>query len=220
MPTEITVRGSYAAFQQPERATVHASISYEGPELEPVYDQVARDLETVKASVTPLHDAERGPITRWSAEQLHTWSRRPWNDDGDQLPFVHHASVDVAVKFLDFQALSRWVGEHVAGTKGFRVSSIEWALTKKRRDELSREVRSNAVQDAVTRAQQYADALRLGQVSPVALSDAGMLPAEGHFVAAAPRAMSAARGGPDVELVPRDIEVSATVDARFSAEPR
>jgi uncharacterized protein len=220
MSTEITVRGSFTVSQQPERGTVHASISYEGAELEPVYDHVARDLETVKASVAPLHDAERGPVTRWSAEQLRTWSRRPWNDDGEQLPFVHHANVDVAVKFLDFQALSRWVGEHTAGTEGFRVSSIEWALTKTRQDELSREVRSSAVKEAVTRAQQYADALGLGQVSPLALSDVGMLKAEAHFVSAQPRAMSAAHGGPDVELVPRDIEVSAEVDARFLAEPR
>ena len=49
MSTEITVRGSFAAFQQPERGTVHVSISYEGADLESVYERVARDLETVKA---------------------------------------------------------------------------------------------------------------------------------------------------------------------------
>jgi uncharacterized protein YggE len=217
MPTEITVRGSFAAFQQPERATVHAHIAYDGADPESVYDQVARDLETVKASVAPLHDAERGPVTRWSAEQLRTWSSRPWNQDGEQLPLVHHAGVDVAIKFLDFQALSRWVGEHVAGTEGFAVSSVEWALTKRRHDELSREVRSAAVQDAVTRAQQYADALGLGQVEPVALSDVGMLRVEAPLIHAMPSRMSASRSAPDVELVPRDIEVSAEVDARFSA---
>jgi uncharacterized protein YggE len=217
MPTEITVRGSFAAFQQPERATVHAHISYDGADPESVYDRVARDLETVKASVTPLHDAERGPVTSWSAQQLRTWSSRPWNQDGEQLPLVHHAGVDVAVEFLDFHALSRWVGEHVAGTEGFAVSSVGWALTKKRHDELSREVRSAAVQDAVSRAQQYADALGLGQVEPVALSDAGMLRATAPFVDAMPSRMSATRSAPDVELVPRDIEVSAEVDARFSA---
>ncbi len=49
MPTEITVRGSYSAFQAPERGTVHASIAYEGPAMEPVYERVARDLVAVKA---------------------------------------------------------------------------------------------------------------------------------------------------------------------------
>ncbi|WP_319450194.1 MULTISPECIES: SIMPL domain-containing protein [unclassified Mycobacterium] len=220
MSTEITVRGSYAAFQQPERGTAHVSISYEGADMEPVYERVATDLEAVKASVLPLLDGERGPVTWWSAEQLRTWSAHPWNSDGEQLPLVHHASVGVQVKFLDFQALSRWVGQHVADTEGFRLARVEWALTVKRRDELAKEVRTRAVHDAVTRAQQYADALGLGTVVPVAIADVGMFKADGGFMAPQPRAMSAARSVPDVEFVPADIEVAAEVDARFLAEER
>lgn len=33
MATQVTVRGSYSAFQQPERATVHARLALEGPAL-------------------------------------------------------------------------------------------------------------------------------------------------------------------------------------------
>jgi uncharacterized protein len=218
MSTEITVRGSYSAFQPPERGTVHASIAYEGPSMEPVYDRVARDLEAVKASVIPMKSGEHGPVTWWSAEQLRTWSNRPWNSDGKQLPLVHHASVAVEVKFRDFAVLSRWVGEHVANTEGFRVSKVEWALTVKRREALLKEVRTRAVQDAVRRAQQYADTLGLGEIRPVAIADAGMLGADlrpdgGHGAAY----LRAAASGPaaDVELVPEHIEVAAAVDARF-----
>ncbi|WP_102144841.1 SIMPL domain-containing protein [Mycobacterium hubeiense] len=218
MSTEITVRGSFKSFEAPERGTVHATISYEGPEMAPVYERTARDLETVKESITPLHNTTDGPITWWSAQNMRTWSNRPWNQDGKQLPLVHHASVTVEVKFADFTALSRWVGGHTASTEGFRVSHVEWALTEKRRDELARQVRTHAVEDAVTRAQQYADALGLGQVRPVAVADAGMLgnrpeggSGGGSYLAAAPMD----RGVPDVELLPEDIEVSATVDARF-----
>ena len=175
MPTEITVRGTFIAFQAPERGTVHATIAFEGPAMEPVYDRVARDLEAVKASVTPLKTGDHGPVTWWSAEQLRTWSTRPWNKDGVQLPLVHHASVGIEVKFRDFAALSRWVGQHVANTDGFRVSHVEWALTSKRRTELQRQARTRAVEDAVIRAQQYADALGLGKIRPVAIADAGML---------------------------------------------
>ncbi len=56
MSTEITVRGSFEAFQAPERATVHATVAFEGPAMEPVYDRVARDLEAVKASVDAVED--------------------------------------------------------------------------------------------------------------------------------------------------------------------
>jgi len=219
MPTEITVRGSFTAFQAPERGTVHASIAFEGPAMEPVYDRVARDLEAVKASVTPLKTGDHGPVTWWSVEQLRTWSNRPWNKDGELLPLVHHASVGVEVKFRDFAALSRWVGQHIANTDGFRVSHVEWALTSKRRTELQRQVRTRAVEDAVARAQQYADALGLGKIRPVAIADAGMLGAslhpEGGVGAGHLRAAAAPAGGPEVELLPEHIEVSAAVDARF-----
>jgi hypothetical protein len=222
MPTEITVRGSFSAFQAPERATVHATIASEGPAMEAVYDWVARGLEAVKASVTPLRTGDHGPVTWWSAEQLRTWSTRPWNKDGVQLPLVHHASVGVEVKFRDFSTLSRWVGQHVANSDGFRVDRVEWTLTSKRHAELQRQVRTRAVEDAVIRAQQYADALGLGKIRPIAIADAGMLGANLHPESrdgiALMRAGAAPAGGPDIELVPEDIEVSAVVDARFVGE--
>lgn len=221
MPTEITVRGTFSAFQPPERGTVRASIAYEGADMGTVYDRVAHDLAVVKASVTRLQGLDPAPVTWWSAQQLRTWSQRPWHKDGKQLPMVHHAGVDVEVKFRDFTALSQWVGEHVSGTAGFRVAQVIWALTAARRDALFADARSRAVRDAVARAQQYADALELGPVRPVAIADAGMLgnqlhPEGGHggtFL----RAAASPAGAGDVELRPEDIEVSATIDARFLA---
>ena len=216
MSTEITVRGSFAAFERPERGTVHATIEYEGPAMEPVYERVARDLDAVKASIAPLDDADNGAVTWWSADQLRTWSNRPWNKDGKQLPLVHHASVRLDVKFRDFSALSRWVGEHLANTEGFRIAHVEWALTAKRRDALEKEVRTRAARDAVTRAQAYADALGLGQVRPVGIADAGMLDTRPQSGPPAAYLRAAAVGGAsDVELEPEHIEVSAEVDARF-----
>jgi hypothetical protein len=216
MPTEITVRGSFAAFERPERGTVHATIAYEGPAMEPVYGRVARDLDAVKASIAPLENKDNGPVTWWSADQLRTWSNRPWNKDGKQLPLVHHAGVDFEVKFRDFSTMSRWVGEHVANTEGFRVVRVEWALTAKRREALQKDVRTRAVRDAVTRAQEYADALGLGQIRPVAIADAGMLATQPESGPSAAYMRAAAVGGaPDVTLVPEHIEVSAKVDARF-----
>jgi uncharacterized protein len=214
MSTEITVRGTSSAFEPPERGTVHATVAYEGPEMEPVYDRVARDLEALKSSLVPLKD--QGAVTWWSADQLRTWSNRPWNNEGKQLPLVHHAAVGVEAKFRDFAALSRWVGQHIADIEGFGLSHVEWALTVKHREKLLADVRTKAVHDAVSRAQLYADALGLGKVRPLAVSDAGMLNArsEGRY---APEALmaGAAHGRTDVELAPEHIKVAAEVDARF-----
>ncbi|MBX7431210.1 SIMPL domain-containing protein [Mycobacterium sp. Y57] len=224
MAIEITVRGSHSVFTAPERAVVHATLSYEGPEMPPVYERIARDLESVKASLTPLTEGHPAAVARWSAEQLRTWSQRPWNKDGKRLPLVHHASVAVTVEFSDFAALSAWTGAHVAGTEGFRVARVSWELTDARRDELLGEVRHLAVRDAVTRAQQYADALDVGTVRPLAVADPGMLSDTSGPTAGGPsehpvRAAAHAAPAPDVELVPRDLELSATVDARFAAGP-
>lgn len=221
MGVDITVRGSFSAYQPPERGTVHASIAFEGPAMQPAYDRVSRALESVSASIAPLHDPDQGPVTWWSADQLRTWSQRPWNQQGEVLPFVHHAAVDVEVKFSDFAALSRWVGQHTVDTEGFGVSRVVWTLTERRRDELNALARRSAVTDAVTRAQLYADALGLGTVRPVAIADAGMLGEvrpEAGPTAAYLRAVPAGGGGaPEVALVPEDIEVAAAVDARFAA---
>ncbi|MBM7518898.1 SIMPL domain-containing protein [Nocardioides nitrophenolicus] len=224
MPTEFTVRGSHSAFQSPERGTAHVTLAFQGPALQPVYDRVAGDLDAVRASIQELHDPAQGPVTWWSTQQVRTWAQRPWNKDGKQLPLVHHASVGVRVKFRDFARLATWVGRLVSSADGFRLDGVEWALTEARRVELERAVRTHAVQDAVRRAQEYADALGLGQVRPVAVADAGMLsqgisPMGGGGPAGFMRmAAKDSGGGAELELAPEDIEVSAEVDARFVAD--
>lgn len=222
MTTEFTVRGSHIAYQRPERGTVRVTLGFEGPALKPVYDRVVHDLESVQQSVKALHDPERGPVTWWSTKHVRTWAQRPWNQDGKQLPLVHHASVGMEVKFRDFAALSRWVGGHVATTHGFSLEGVVWALTENNRQDLERAVRTRAVEDAARRAQEYADALGLGQVRPVAVADAGMLsvglsptggaPAPYQRMAAMAKDSS---GSSEMELSPDDIEVTAEVDARF-----
>lgn len=219
MSTEIIVRGSFSAFRPPERATVHATLGYEGPKIDSAFERVVRDLDAVKSSITALHEPDAGPITSWSTGQVRTWANRPWNNEGKQLPLVHHASVDIQVEFSDFTALSRWVGGHVTDTGGFSLSRIEWALTTAHRDELVAQVHTRAVQDAVTKAQRYAEALALGPVRPLVVGDAGMVfrPPEDSSPPMM-RAMAVRAGAaPEIDFTPADIEVSVAVDAKFVA---
>ncbi len=154
---------------------------------------------------------------------MRTWSNRPWNKDGKQLPLVHHASVAIEVKFRDFPALSRWVSQHVANTEGFRFFRIRVGPHVETADGAAppgphpgrRRCRHPCA--AVRRGK-----LGLGKIRPVAIADAGMLGGnlhpEGDVGAARLRAAVAPGGGPDVELLPEHIEVSAAVDARFVGE--
>lgn len=222
MSTEITVRGSFSAHHPPERATAHVTLGFEGPALPPVYDRVVADVRSVQASVEALHDPERGPVTWWATRAVRTWANRPWNNEGKQLPMVHHAAIGLEVKFRDFAALTTWVAHHVGATEGFSLDGVVWALTEQRRLDLERTVRTRAVQDAAHRAQEYADALSLGPVRPVALADAGLLgaglhPQSGGGAPFARAAAMAKESGGDLELSPEDIEIAVSIDARFAA---
>lgn len=215
--TVITVRGSHTSHRSPERATVRLRVGLEGASAQQVFQGVADASAAVSASLAPLHDPEAGPVTWWSSDQARTWARRPWNQDGKQLPIVHHAQTGFEAKFKEFAALGRWVSA-VVGITGVSVQGIDWALTEAHRVELAAQARTAAVRDAAARAQSYADALELGRVAVVAIADAGMLGEGLHPNSGASDWMStrgSAGGGTELDFTPQDIAVSAAVDARF-----
>jgi uncharacterized protein len=217
----ITVQGQAESVRPPERATVVFEVSIEGAVKADVQAATTQTTNAVSALTTALFDRERGPITWWSSNQLRTWADRPWNQDGKQLPLVHHAAVSMEAKFSDFGALGRWLGD-VAPLTGVRISRVDWTLTEAVKHALTDDVRTRAVRQARDKAQAYADSLDLGPVTVVAIADVGML---GDGVAAGTRAVGVAYrssafgagGGPGDQLTfaPQDITVAAAVDARF-----
>lgn len=219
---EVTVHGSFTAYQRPERAVVRATLALEADSADRVQARAAESQQALTALITPLHDPDRGPVTWWSSDQVRTWAQRPWNQDGVQLPLVHHARVAYQVKFSDFSGLGRFLSA-AGAVPGFVVDGLEWALTVKRQDELVAQVRAEAVREAREKAQAYADAAGLGPVRVVAVADAGMLGEGLHPTGPAPAGMArlaAAGGGPELSFAPQDVAVSAEVHARFAADPR
>jgi uncharacterized protein YggE len=221
--TVITVRGTFSAFYPAERATVSLGVHHEGPEREPVFAATLASAEAVRASIDPLHDSQAGPVTWWSSASVQVWNERPWNNEGRQLPPVFHARADFSVKFGDFDALAAWI-EAVAAIDGVSVGQVDWALTEARVTGVTAEVRSRAVKDAVAKASVFAQSIGLGSVTAIAIADPGMLgdQAQGGAPSVHDFArMSAKSAGfehePALSLKPEDIEVAATVDARFIA---
>ena len=83
-------------------------------------------------------------------------------------------------------------------------------------------MRKSAVDDAVAKAQSYANAVRRGKVVAVQIADPGMLsgPADSApagFAKSADFAMASA-GGPSLDLTPEEIVIRVEVDARFRAD--
>jgi len=104
----ITVRGEYSMWCPAERATVRASVQTEGPEGEAVFARAVASSQVLGSSIRTLHDADSGPVTWWTSDNVRTWSDRPWSE-GKQLPLIHRSAIEFSVKFSDFQALARWV---------------------------------------------------------------------------------------------------------------
>lgn len=220
MSVEITVQGTFTAYQPPQRATVRLRVGFEGPKKATVFTGVSTAADAVSSSLVALLNPSAGPVTWWSSDQLRTWADRPWNSEGKQLPLVFHARAGFQAKFADFGALSEWLGR-VVDAAGVSIEGIDWTLTEASTKELTAQVRSAAVQAAKTKAAAYAEALGLSEPRALAIADAGML-GEGLHPSSVQQAgyVRAPKGGgvgADLAFEPQDVEVSATVDARFTA---
>ncbi len=206
----INVRGAHSVTIPPERASVYATVSADGPAPAPVLQLVATTLAEVSASLDAQHDPQRGPVTHYAVEQIHKGAHRPYNQEGRQLPLVHTASATLTATFTDFDALAAWI-ERVAGLDGIGINHIEWALTDEHRQAVERETRQEAVRDARRRAQDYAEALDLGPVQVRTISDTGLSGPEAKVMMA-----RAVAGPPEITLRPDDVRIEAHVEATFA----
>ena len=218
--TVITVQGHHSAWYPAERATVTVTISADGPQRDAVFAAATSAADAVQATIPALHDPDAGPITRWSADTIRVSSQRPWSNTGEQLDLVHYASLDLTVRFSRFDELSPWI-ESVVAVDGASISGIDWSLSEARRATAATEARSRAVKDAVAKATIYAQSIGLGSVTATAVADPGMLgdsaaPPTGVEPRMAMK-MDASSGGGTLALKPQQIEVAASVDARFLA---
>jgi uncharacterized protein YggE len=216
--TIITVAGTGRISRTPERAKVRIGIGFEGSKRDSVLAATRAAHESLTGSLATLLHPDGGPVIDWTSEDVRVWGQRPYSPDGARLPVEFHSAVFVDAEFDDFEALSEWI-DVVSTGDGIAVDGIEWRLAPGTEAELQREVRQAAVQDALTRAREYADALGLDAVVPLSLSDPGLLddPAAGSQGSARMLAMAKSSGGGGMELRPSAIVVEASVHARFSA---
>lgn len=209
MAVTIAVRGEHSAAQSPDEGVVHLQVVAEG---EDCFAVVERALADVRA--TTEGPRSQGHLSECRTTQVHTWTDRPWGPDGRQLEPVQHASASMQVAFTNAVALGGWVGQ-VGRRAEVRVDRVEWRLFPDTEQRIARACRSAAVLDARTRAQDYADALDLGTVTVVAISDPGV-GTEIDLPVAMAKAM-VEDGGSGIDFHPRPIEVRARVEATFVA---
>lgn len=214
----ITVRGENEARIAPERATIHVTVRAEGAERAPVVDLVMRLTEPVRTSITDRK--ETGAVVEWTSKRLAVRAERPWNNEGKRLAPVFYGSISLTATFAEASELSIWVSE-VSAWDGVEIGWVDWQLTPETRARVEREVAAEAVGVAVARAQAYAGALGLKEVTPLEIADVGLI---ARAEVAAPQAMkmrgaafAASDSSASMEYEPEEIVVAATVEARFTA---
>lgn len=218
MTLQISVRGHAMSTYPAERATVQLAAVFEGGDRERVFsdavalaDPLAKELQELVAA---------GAVSTWSAEQLRVHSHRPWLGDGKRGKLLHTARISVGADFTDFEQLSSWLNLW-GGREGLEVGSISWDVTVCNRRRYESEVRRKAVDDAVSRAQTYADAVGRGEVIATKLADPGLLDGRGSEPEQVVRFAGASRSAgpaPELDLTPGNIEIEVEVDARFNAD--
>ena len=203
----ITVRGEHETQDRPRsRASCTSASAATAP-------SAARSSNSIAAIAAPLREelAARqasGEVSEWSSQRASVWAERPWNNEGKQLPLVHHASVEIVATFTDFAALSWWVSA-VAEREGVQVGGVTWQLTSATRRTVEAEVAAHAVQTAVSRATAYANAIGHASVTPLEIADTGLLGRPEADPGPAHDARHGIDASPTLDFQPQDITVTA-----------
>lgn len=198
----IAVAGSASRSVPPERGTLRLRVVGEGDgALDVVVPLLARLVGEARA-----HEAA-GAVTRWSAESLATSVEHRWR--GDREERVRTASAPLEVRFRDLAAMLGWLGG-LADEEAVRVDGVDWTVTAATRSALERELRGEAVADAVERADDYAAALGIGAVRAVRLEEAGLRGERGGTWTAQGQARTV--DGPRLHPAPVELAVRITAD--------
>ncbi|MDH3010527.1 SIMPL domain-containing protein [Gordonia alkanivorans] len=211
---EIVVRGNARGRYAPERGVIDLAVHLEGPVKATVYEAAVALHSRITGALGELESA--GAVNRWTAESVRVYSSRAYSQDGEPRDPMYNTRIRLDAEFVDFEKLSEFI-DTWSGEEGVAVDHVRWDVHETSRRAHERELRREAVEDAIGKAQAYSDAVGRGPVTPTLLSDPDMV---GHAPSTRGRMMSATVPGstPSLELRADDIEIGIAVDARFRAE--
>lgn len=216
---QITVVGHSHASFPPERATLRMRLGVDGTDKQAALEHTTALVQSFTNVVDQLKEMTPSPITWFAVAPIGTRSWRPWTGKGTTLPLRHSAECMVKLKFHDFGALSRFIDQW-GGRSGVSIDGVEWTLTDARQKAEEDDVLAEAVVQAHARASTMARAAGEQGVRFLELADKGLLDDNADFrgsqvwTTAAMQASSADETE-GVTVAPEDVELNATVHARF-----
>ncbi|HEX4789885.1 MAG TPA: SIMPL domain-containing protein [Actinospica sp.] len=218
-PASISVRGEALLTVGPELADLTVVVGTQAKDRREAFERLVKRNDEVLELLRSYGDSVEKVES--SGVAVHPEVRRGGRDEKIR---SYRGAVRIEVSVADFAVL----GEIVARVADFEAAHLEgprWRL--RRTSPVYRKARTRAVREAVTRAQDYAEALGSRITGLVELADTGLM--ENQVRRPAPMqqvnrsmAMPAAPPGaaaepPALDLEPVAQEVRASVEARFYA---
>ncbi|KAJ6132495.1 hypothetical protein N7471_007710 [Penicillium samsonianum] len=160
-PLKIVLNGTSSITRQPERGALNFIVKASGPNRESVSKEVSETSNEINRLFKDLSPkTETGetiagsPVTSFSSTSLQTRSQVPMNKSGNPLPTVYYATLSLNAVFQDFKKLDEIVGKLIS-YPNVEILSLDWYLTEATQKALSSEARTEAMSDAVRKANDY-----------------------------------------------------------------
>ncbi|MFF8828924.1 SIMPL domain-containing protein [Streptomyces sp. NPDC015131] len=213
----VAVRGEALLEVDPEIARIGVTVTARGTDRRTTLDDLTRRntaaLDLLRSYGDAVENLRTGTFTLTPELTRHGRAERVRS---------HHGSVHITAELNDFTALGE-LATRLADLELTRVDGPWWALRPD--SPVHAEARRRAVQEAVTRARAYAEALGTLLDALVELADPGAEDAAPYGPPPGARmAFAGARGAepddaPVLDLEPQRQTVTAQVNARFTMRP-
>ncbi|KAK4976488.1 hypothetical protein LTR66_003405 [Elasticomyces elasticus] len=231
----ITVSGNAMLPHPAERALLEVFVSTEGSTEQSVTEKVtstAGQVQEALRALSPTDETEEAKaaaaISHWSMKSLRTSSFVPYDSDGRQQTRRYTARADFEIRFRDFNVLGPF-STQLAAMPHVQMNGVQWILTDATKHALQSELRKMAARDALVRARDYAEALGLGNVRLLELSEGAVSSLvsgaqTGLFRSQQPPQMQLAAGfgapsndRSELSFQAEEVQATAQVSAKFSA---
>ncbi|GKQ38147.1 SIMPL domain-containing protein [Streptomyces sp. A012304] len=212
----IAVRGEAHLEVDPEIARIHITVTARGRDRRTILDDLARRNTTALDLIKTYGDA----VEHIETSALTLTPELTARGRGEHIR-TYHGNVHITAELTDFTTLGE-LTTRLADLELTHVTGPWWSLRPN--SPTHRTARQRAVQEAVQRAREYAQALGTTLTALTELADIGTEITPPARPAARMRAMSATAPTDDTTPAPLDLEpqrqhVHAAINARFTMAP-
>jgi hypothetical protein len=163
-----------------ERAVINVVVQSSGTNKATVSDEVlttAKHLESMIRDIAPKDSSpeakQASPLAHWAKKGFTATSHIPWyNHEKPAPPRQYDGSITFDIRFKEFKALGAF-GEKLTALPHVEVKNVNWILTPATMKSFRTQLRQEAAQDALTKAQDYCAVLGCTNLRPVELSEGG-----------------------------------------------